>query len=276
MTGRWARTRGGCGSRGRHSAALLGLTALACGVPAPEDDPWADLEAREAPTGAQSVDGALSFDGAAQYASMGTAAFPFGLAPQTISVWVKPARLDGVQSFVVLRKDFQSGVQLGMQEGIPSAWRVFGGRLFAAASEPLTVGTWHHVAYVYDGSVHRLYVDGVERGSGTVEPNNRTPTTAWLGTKDGRADSYAGDMDRVRVWSAAKSHEQILLDRTSPRAEAEANVLDLGFDEPDGLRAYDRSGRGNHATLGDGDSTWAPKRVPSSVGEVSEPQPAEP
>jgi hypothetical protein len=242
---------------------LLAAATFACGGPLPNDtDPWAGLDEQDAPPPA-GADHALSFDGAAQYASVGTAGFPFGLAPQTITLWVKPARLDGVQSLVVLRKDFQSGVQLGLQDGVLTAWRVFGGRVYAAASEPLSADTWYHVAYVYDGATHHLYVDGVVRAVGTVEPNNRTPTTAWLGTRDGRTDLYAGRMDRVRLWSTAKSPEQIELDRESDRADPEANVLDLSFDEPTGLRAYDRSGRGNHATLGDGEDAWAPERVPS-------------
>ncbi len=235
----------GCGSTGSTEEAL----------PLPDDSP-------PAPEG----DGALAFDGSSQYATVGSAGFPFGLAAQTIALWVKPRRAEGDETLVALRKDYQSGVQLGLQEGVPTAWRVYARRPYVGASDALAVGVWHHLAYVFDGATHRLYVDGEERGTGTLEPNNRTSTGGWLGSFDGQRWFFQGEMDRVRVWSEARTQAQIVDDFTGGDPSSDALVLELSFDETDGLRAYDRSGRRNHATLGDGFSTWAPQRIPSDLG----------
>lgn len=257
-----ASSRAATSDPGWLAAAFTLLVASGCSSPEDGFDPkWPAFERERPPPSAS--DQALEFDGVAHYATVGTAGFPFWLAPQTIALWVKPAHLEGVQSFVVLRKDFQSGVQLGMQDGLLMAWRVFGGRTYVAAPDPLVADTWYHVAYVYDGSEHHLYVDGEERAIGDLEPNNRTSTTGWLGSRDGRTEFFAGSMDRVRIWSEARSAAQIVEDASGAGAGSSTGlVLDLPFDEPGGLRAYDHSGRDNHAALGAGFTEWAPRRVP--------------
>jgi len=68
---------------------------------------------------------------------------------------------------------------------------------------------WHHVAGTFDGSTVRLYVDGVEIGSGTpttlsigygLPSNERFYIGAYRGTCD---LMFAGDIDEVRVWRRA-------------------------------------------------------------------------
>lgn len=238
------------------------LSVAGCGSTGPTEEALPLLD--DSPPPPQG-DGALAFDGAAHYATVGTAGFPFGLAAHTITLWVKPRRAAGDETLVALRKDYQSGVQLGLQDGVPTAWRVYARRPYVSASDPLAVEVWHHVAYVYDGAEHHLYVDGVERGTGTLEPNNRTSTGGWLGSLDGERWFFQGEMDRVRVWSEARTPEQIADDVAGGDPSSEALVLELSFDEADELRAYDRSGRRNHATLGDGFPEWAPERVPSDL-----------
>lgn len=237
----------------------------ACSAQDDAFDPSLPAPERESPPPALS-DQALEFDGVAHYAILGTAGFPFGLAPHTITLWVKPAHLEGTQNFVVLRKDFQSGVQLGIRDGALQAWRVFGGRTYVSAADALAPGIWHHIGYVYDGTEHRMYVNGEELAVGDVEPNNRTSTTGWLGSRDGRSEFFAGVLDRVRIWSEARTAQQIADDAAgSDPGPSTTLVVDLPFDEPGGLRAYDHSGRDNHASLGAGFSEWAPRRVPSDV-----------
>lgn len=246
-------------------AGAIFVLLAACSAQDEAFDPSLPAAERERPPPVTS-DRALEFDGIAHYATLGTAGFPFGLAPHTIALWVKPAHLEGTQNFVVVRKDFQSGVQLGIRDGALQAWRVYGGRTYVAASDVLTADTWHHVAYVYDGTEHRLYVNGEQRAVGNVEPNNRTSTTGWLGSRDGRSEFFAGVLDRVRIWSEARTAQQIAEDAADSDPDASTTlVVDLPFDEPGGLRAYDHSGRDNHASLGAGFSEWAPRRVSSDV-----------
>jgi hypothetical protein len=66
-------------------------------------------------------------------------------------------------------------------------------------------GEFHHVAVTADGSVNRLYLDGVERASfaGAFDT-----TTAGTGTRLGRqfnvnGEYFRGDMDEVRIYAEA-------------------------------------------------------------------------
>jgi hypothetical protein len=211
-------------------------------------------------------DYALEFDGVDDYATTGSARFPVSYAPQTISLWVNPAGGTGKQAVVTLRRDFESGIELGFQGTTPTAWRVYGAAAPIAATAPLASGTWHHLAYVYDGVAHQVYADGVVVAASLLAANERTPTLGWIGTLDGVADLFHGKLDEVRVWSAA-------LDAATVAGEANGTepfddgtlVAYWSFDESGGARVYDRSPSGDDAELGDGIAAREPKRVLSDA-----------
>jgi hypothetical protein len=68
---------------------------------------------------------------------------------------------------------------------------------------------WHLVAGTYDGSTVRVYVDGVQAGTGT--PSNLTidysldsSDDGYIGTYFGDCDlNFRGDLDEVSVWNKA-------------------------------------------------------------------------
>jgi Concanavalin A-like lectin/glucanases superfamily len=70
-------------------------------------------------------------------------------------------------------------------------------------------GRWHHAAGTFDGETVRLYVDGVEVGTGTpatVDLGYDLETTddAFLGEYGGTCDRLLlGDVDEVSIWSRA-------------------------------------------------------------------------
>src|SRR5256885_11848455 len=76
---------------------------------------------------------ALSFNGIKDYATAGNAGFPAASAPQTISLWVNYVTTTATQDFIVLRLDFDSGIQVGIRNGTITVWRRFSGRTLVAA-----------------------------------------------------------------------------------------------------------------------------------------------
>ena len=69
-------------------------------------------------------------------------------------------------------------------------------------------GRWHHAAGTYDGQMLRLFVDGVEVGSGTpaaLAVNYDLPVTdATVGTYGGTCPLHlVGDIDGVSIWNRA-------------------------------------------------------------------------
>jgi hypothetical protein len=247
------------------------IAASACGAPASE-------ESHGTPVTYDGKNRVLRFDGGADYATTGTAAFPFPADPQTVALWVRVAdaapplgpdsgAANGMQTFVSLRKDFDSGLVLGLRDGAFEVWSAYSRRTFARAAIPAKKSVWQYVAYTFNRSVHRLYVDGQPAGEGDLEPGNRTPTTAWLGSINGSSAFFAGDMDEVRVYTTALSSGAIAVQAARGRVrdasieQPDALIMWLGFDEVSGFRALDRSTRNNEALLGDGIAAHTPERV---------------
>lgn len=205
---------------------------------------------------------ALSFDGVDDYATSGTAQFPIGRDEQTLSAWFLVDALADRAALLTLRKDLDSGIELGLRQGLLGAWRVYGDRQLVIAKSAITTGTWHHAAYVFDGTRNLLYVDGALVASSTEAPDKRTPTTCWLGTLDGTRALFKGRMDDVHVFEVVRSAEQLAGEYAGKFAKDQPGlVLDLTFDESAGNLAFDHSELQNDAQLGDGVPLRMPKRV---------------
>jgi hypothetical protein len=213
---------------------------------------------------------ALSFDGLADFATSGTAGFPTGAAPQTLSLWVRYSQPSGTQAFLVLRRNEASGVELGIRDGALEAWTVFGGRTLVQAPALPAAGVWHHVAFVLapsDGGLEpELFVDGNLTATGAAQPDNLTPVSCWIGTFDGLSELYAGDMDEIRIWNIERTVDQIVEEMQGNVPEvAPGLVAYFDGDEIEGDRLPDKSGNGNDATLGGGDPARMPTLVPSGL-----------
>jgi hypothetical protein len=217
---------------------------------------------------------ALHFDGIADYATCGTAGFPSSGLPQSITLWVRYAPPgDGggsMHAFVVLRRDQVSGLVLGIRNGALGAWTVYGSRTLVQAPSLPPPGVWHHVAYVLSstdaGPQAALYVDGTLSASGLAEPNALTPIACWIGSFDGRSDFYAGDLDEIRIWNVARTATEVTQEmQRNVTAPQPGLVAFFDGDTIDGNRLPDKSGQGNDATLGGGDSSRMPTLIPSGL-----------
>jgi hypothetical protein len=210
---------------------------------------------------------ALSFDGVMDYATAGNAGFPAASAAQTVELWVDAPATTVTADFLVMRTYLTNGVQIGFRDGTVAVWRTSGGEILVKAATPPSASTWHHVAYTYDQTTHTLYIDGVVADAEMAASDSRTPNTVWLGTLDGSNELYKGEMDEVRVWSAARSAGEVQTDmRHSPPGPAAGLVEYWTFDDVhSGGRAVDASGSGNDVTLGDGIAARMPTRVSSDA-----------
>jgi len=239
--------------------ALAVLTTLAGCTQSQSDAGPTHLERRFQDSGQNY---ALSFDGADDYATSATALFPDGRHEQTLSAWFQVDTLADRAALLTLRKDLDSGIELGLRQGLVGAFRVYGDRQQVIAKTSITTGAWHHAAYTFDGTSNKLYVDGVLVASSGDLPDKRTPTTCWIGTLDGSRDLFEGRLDDVRVFEVARSAEQILAEFAGDFAGSDGGlVLDLSFDESAGSRVFDHSELQNDAQLGDG----VPQRMPQRV-----------
>jgi hypothetical protein len=209
---------------------------------------------------------ALSFDGVADYASTATAQFPFARGNQTLSAWFELDVVAGKHAILTLRKDFDSGVEFGLQDGLLTAWRVFGNRTLVAATAPVTAGVWHHGAYTFDGTTNQIYVDGALAASSTNVPDERTPTSSWLGTLDGTSDLFQGKVDDWRIFSRVRTKAELAAEAAGTFTPNDpALVLDLPCNEGAGAVLFDHSELANDGELGDGVAQNMPSRVASGA-----------
>jgi fibronectin type 3 domain-containing protein len=184
---------------------------------------------------------------------------PANNAPQTISWWMNyPSVPGGVQAAVCLTNPGAgSAVQAGFRNGVITVWN-WGGNTLVSAAAPST-NTWHQVAYSFDGTTHRLYVDGALANSSTVAPQTAAPSRLDFGFTPGWAENLAGSLDEVRIYSRKLSDAEIAGLAFDPSLAAY-----FKFDENAGTVAADSTGHGHDGTLGGG-ATWTVGMLGSAI-----------
>lgn len=164
----------------------------------------------------------------------------------TVAVWVKISAMPA--SYVgILQKDgdrirnyglFVAGADNPGNEGkaffsltsaIPEDWKG------AFSQNTIVDGRWHHLMATYDGSVMRLFVDGVVHSEVQVDV---VPADTNLGVIIGYG--FPGEIDEVRIYNRVLAPPEI--------AELAAARVRFHFDEGNGNVVYDTSGNGLNGT----------------------------
>ena len=173
--------------------------------------------------GADWVDGkfgkALSFNGVNDYVEIDS---EFSIMPATLTVeaWVQPGKT-GVRQSIVSKWD-------GMGDASYSLELTAGNKFLFYLHDGVTtqsitgttiveVGTWYHVAGIYDGSKANLYVDtSLEAGPTTlVAPMTTSSVPLRIGASAQKPPTYSiycvfkGLVDEVRIWKVALSQDQL-------------------------------------------------------------------
>ncbi len=186
-------------------------------------------------TGTTIVDGrfgkARSFNGSSDYIVVGTNNMPKASAPQTISVWYYvSSNPTTTQDLIALGNTSNaSAVQIGfnsVNSNKLTVWQ-YGGTVLVSTNPP-SAGAWHFVTYTFDGTIHRLYVDGVEVNNSTVTPQSAVPTGLNIGRWLGGTEYFSGFIDEVRISNIARTPEEIKADaQRRPYGVYTSDVIDL-------------------------------------------------
>jgi hypothetical protein len=152
--------------------------------------------------------GALAFDGTDDYVQVPNAGSLNPTSELTVEAWIKPDVLTGQR--VIVEKPYTSHrppyYQYSLvtyQSNVAFYVAVNGGfRLVTGTNSGLAVGSWNHVAGVYDGQYLRVYVDGVLKGSTSVGSGmiGGYGTDVYIGRHGNReAEKFNGVIDEVRI-----------------------------------------------------------------------------
>ncbi|HEU5060475.1 MAG TPA: LamG-like jellyroll fold domain-containing protein [Kofleriaceae bacterium] len=243
--------------------------------------------------------GALLLDGHTGHVTMG-AAPELGLATFTVEAWVRRdgrgleagTGEGGVRLVPIASKGRgeADGSPLDCNYAFGFAGDVLGADFEDAASganhpvigkTEIPVGEWHHTAVSYDGTTWRLYVDGVldaEKEAGAT-PRADSIQHFAIGTtmsSTGVPAGYLeGAIDEVRVWSRARSGEEIAASMYSAVSAGDGLVSRWALDPGSAGEAPDSAGGHAGTLVGAGASFVAlGAGIEGGAPPVLEPMPA--
>ena len=158
---------------------------------------------------------ALSFDGSTGEVKVADNTVLEPASTVTVSAWIKHAGSPGSFSYVVAKGAngciaASYGLYTGPDGGLEFYVSQSHGSVYARsadAGQHVWDGQWHLAVGTYDGSTVRLYIDGVEVGSGTpwagsLEYLLPSSNDFYIGNYPGCADhEFLGAIDDVMVWN---------------------------------------------------------------------------
>ncbi len=229
---------------------------------------------------------ALSFNGTNQYARVTNAS---ALNPTTYvsaSMWVKVTSPPGQFKYLLSKGAASANPPMyGFFNNVSGdlqfiVTKNLAGTYYSPAKTASAIydNTWHYITGVYDGSYVRLYVDGIEVGSGTAMTGSigTHANDLFIGSYDATTGYFPGIFDEPRIYNRALSASEIwglyqagAADKVNS-ADTQSAPLERGlagywrFDDASGGSAADSSGNGMTGTLTNG-PTWTAGRVDGAV-----------
>ncbi|MEY2571560.1 MAG: hypothetical protein QOE63_1910, partial [Acidimicrobiaceae bacterium] len=156
--------------------------------------------------------GALTFDGVNDWVTVPDSSSLDLTGPMTLEAWVRPRALTAWNT--VLMKEFGTYYAYALYATddslVPTGWAR---DAVAWGTSPLPVGSWSHLAFTYDGTITRLYVDGVLKSSMSQPftlPNTNGPLR--MGGNGIWGEWFNGQLDDVRVYNRPLSPTEVTTD----------------------------------------------------------------
>jgi hypothetical protein len=131
-----------------------------------------------------------------------------------------PATQTGWRNVIIKRATNPFGLVYALHGNTPTAGPgafIVAGGFQHNATSPTRVpldGQWHHLAATYNGTVLRVFVDGVQRASFNVTATIGASTLPLM--IGGDAAFFTGLIDEVRVYNRALTATQIQNDMVTP------------------------------------------------------------
>jgi hypothetical protein len=211
----------------------------------------------------------LSLDGTDDYVALGNSS---DLAPSniTVSLWFKASGTVGTFNYLFAREGALYGSYL-LRYTSANKFNIFighagGSTTDITSSSTYTLTDWHHVAFTYDQTNLKLYVDGSEAASvAKTTAIDYTPSTSY-GTdntyigKGTFADNTEGLIDEVAIFNSALSASDITSIYNSGTPDDLSSYSPVGWwrmgdnDSGTGTTITDQGSGGNDGTIENGSS----------------------
>ena len=110
---------------------------------------------------------------------------------------------------------------------------------------PVTDGRWHHIAVVFDHGAITFYKDGVPTADTlTVDSPQQAAGDLQLGAGFGATTGFIGQIYGVRVWSIARTAQQITQNRWAPLGPPTPGLTVAASFDPDKQEIVNQVGGG--------------------------------
>jgi hypothetical protein len=149
--------------------------------------------------------GALTFDGTDAVVNLSGKGAPAIDQAQSIALWVSYGSVPTTtRPFIGLGASGTGRIKVGFNGGQFGVWKGDGTVMVMAA--PPASG-WHHIAYTFDGTTRRLYVDGAEKNSGTTAGDSGAVAEGHMGSFG--TQHFAGTLDEIRLYKRALTASEV-------------------------------------------------------------------
>jgi hypothetical protein len=159
---------------------------------------------------------ALSFNGTSNWVTVPDAPILDLTSAFTIEAWIYASTISGWRTVVL--KEAPNSLAYGLYSGNgssrPSGWAQVGGRdYFVNATANLVANTWTHVAYTYDGTTLRMFVNGTQVSTAAGPTALAVSAGALrIGGNAVWGEYFSGRIDEVRIYNRALTAAQIQAD----------------------------------------------------------------
>jgi hypothetical protein len=202
---------------------------------------------------------AVDFDGLDDQITGAVPQLPVGNSPYTIEAWIQPRAMgdDGIVGWGNYGVNNQANALRLYANGVHHYW--WGNDLSAPVGD-LTDG-WHHVAVTFDGTVRKVFVDGVVRAAANAAGHNVTTNGNFSIGKTYGTEFFDGQIDEVRIWNIARSDVEVAQYMNERLIGSEAGlVLYQRLDEGGGTITRDATANATELGLLGGPE-WAGSRA---------------
>ncbi len=155
------------------------------------------------------VSGALSFDGTDRVEASGSLAAGNEFS---VEAWIRPTETSGVRKIIEKGSTFKIAMDAGLLVGAVNT----GAGMLDFGSRNVVPNLWHHVALTYDGSVAKLYLDGVPIEDVT------TGNISWSSQPIIIGGNFIGDIDEVAIYGKVLRHSLVTLHAKNPSSYCQA------------------------------------------------------
>jgi hypothetical protein len=162
--------------------------------------------------------GALSFDGVNDWVTVNDSN-SLDVNRMTLEAWVRPTAVTDWRTVLLKEQPGQLVYSLyaSTDNNRPSGHVFTNGDIALRGPTALAANTWAHLAFTWDGTTTRMYVNGTQVATAALSGNAVTSTGALrIGGNSVWGEWFAGVIDEVRIYNRALSAAEIATDRDTP------------------------------------------------------------